>query len=51
MQFSKCVAYGIPMCITWTYNRKRWKKKDFFLWLLNGEEREGNAGFPHHAKK
>jgi hypothetical protein len=50
MQFSKGVAYGIPMCITWTYNRKRLKKKDF-LWLVNREEREGNGGFPHHAKK
>jgi hypothetical protein len=50
MQFSKGVAYGIPMCIIWTYNKKRWKKKDF-LWLVNGKEREGNGDFPHHAKK
>lgn len=27
------------------------RKIFFFLWLVKGEEREGNGDFPHHAKK
>jgi len=26
-------------------------KRKIFVWLVNGEEREGNGDFPHHAKK